>query len=261
MGLTLFTQDMVFSLALSSCVSALLLIVFIRVTLPSFSEHAQTHGRDGHWRQVRKLLFACAPIFAGGFLSYCLMNAPKYAIDSIMNDEAQAIYGFLSMPVFMIGLLSGFIFNPILLPMAVYWKEGNIKSFVLKIMRQSLYILLITVAVIVAGYFVGIPILSLMYDTDLRPYMFEFIVLLVAGGCLALSSLFYIILVIIRMQFSVLVGYAVVVGFAFVLSPMVVSANGIAGASVLYLILTAATSVILALFVVYGCKKRSIDKV
>ena len=78
------------------------------------------------------LLKVCFPLFAGAFLSFYIGNAPKYAIDAMLTDELQACYGFIAMPVFVVGLLNNFIFNPILFRMSMLWKKGKKKEFVLR---------------------------------------------------------------------------------------------------------------------------------
>lgn len=66
------------------------------------------------------------------FLSFYIGNAPKYAIDSILNDGLQACCGFIAMPVFVIGLLNNFIFNPMISRMSFMWSEKELPIIVCK---------------------------------------------------------------------------------------------------------------------------------
>lgn len=63
------------------------------------------------------------PLFGISFLSFYVNSAPKYAIDACLTDEIQACYGFVAMPVFVIGLINNFIYQPVLVPMAVEWEK------------------------------------------------------------------------------------------------------------------------------------------
>ena len=41
---------------------------------------------------AKRILKDCFPIFAGSFLSFYILNAPKYAIDALLSSELQAYY-------------------------------------------------------------------------------------------------------------------------------------------------------------------------
>ena len=87
------------------------------------------------------------------------------------------------------------------------------------------------------AYVLGIPVLSVLYNTDLSLYKTELLVLLLGGGFLALSGLLVTIMTIIRIQGRQAIGYIIVAIFAFVLSPIFVREYKILGAAVLYLLL------------------------
>ena len=70
---------------------------------------------------VKGLFLALLPIFITLFLNNYIANAPKYAIDDVLGDEIQAIYGFLFMPSYAIGVVCNFIFNPIITTYAKLW--------------------------------------------------------------------------------------------------------------------------------------------
>ena len=84
------------------------MIFFLAITVQEFEETARFD-----WKNVKKILIQCFPLFVGLFLQFYIGNAPKYAIDAILSDNYQAIYGFIAMPVFIISLLNSMIFNPI----------------------------------------------------------------------------------------------------------------------------------------------------
>ncbi|MBR3787935.1 MAG: hypothetical protein IKM63_04320, partial [Firmicutes bacterium] len=65
-------------------------------------------------KKLKLLLIEGFPIFVSLFLNMYISNAPKYAIDTYLTEEIQAIYNLIFMPAFMVGLLANFIFNPIL---------------------------------------------------------------------------------------------------------------------------------------------------
>ena len=188
-------------------------------------------------KKIKKLLIICFPLFAGTFLSFYIGNAPKYAIDAQLNDELQACYGFISMPVFVIGLLNSFIYQPILTKLAQDWHDKKYNRFIKKIVLECSIIFLITIVAIIGGYFLGIPVLSLLYNTDLSMFKSELLILLAGGGMLALSGFLVIVLTIMRLQRDSVWGYFIIAVLAYFLSSIFVEKYEITGAALLYFIL------------------------
>lgn len=187
-------------------------------------------------------------LFASSFLIFYIGNAPKYAIDANLNNELQACYGFIAMPVFVVSLLNAFLYQPILSRLAVEWTEKEYGIFLKEITKQCIYIFGLTLITIIGGNLCGIPVLSWIYATDLTNYKTEMLILLAGGGALALSGFLSVVLTIIRTQNCIVLGNLIVGLFAFLLSPVFVTNYGVMGAAVVYLILMLALNVILLFF-------------
>lgn len=244
-------RDLLTAVILATVISGAAFILFTKLTLGEFV----TDPGKADIKKTCSLLKVCFPLFAGSFLSFYIGNAPKYAIDSMLTDELQACYGFIAMPVFVIGLLNNFIFNPMLYHMSVLWNEGKIRQFVLKTLRQTGIVALITIVCIVGAYLLGVPVLSWLYNTDLAPYKNELLILLLGGGFLGLSGLLNAVITIIRYQKSLMWGYAIVAVIALLFSNKVVAAYGMMGAAVLYTMLMGILCIIFALLFVLGIYK------
>lgn len=187
--------------------------------------------------QMRDLLWNVFPLFCSTFFAFYVNNAPKYAIDAVMTDEVQACYGFVAMPVFVIGLLNGFIYQPTLVYMSIEWNEGNFDQLLHRIKRQILIIAGLTGVCLIGAYILGIPVLSLLYKTDLRQYKAELMLLLVASGLLAASGYLGVVLTIMRNQKKMMVAYGVISIIAFVTVKHIVSLYGTLGAVLSYMML------------------------
>lgn len=247
-------QNQLYALVIATIISYALLAWFLYYTEKIFNGNGNKETmRIG---QVMRLLKSCFPLFIGFFLSFYIGNAPKYAIDSQLSDEVQACYGFIAMPVFVIGMLNNFIFNPLLHRMAILWEERNISEFRRQIILQICAIALITIVCIIGAWIVGIPVLSWMYHTNLAEYKAELLILLAGGGFLGLSGLLNAMITIVRFQKSVAWGYGVVAVMAFLLSDPIVQSYGIMGAAVLYTILMGGLSICFGGFLIVGVYKR-----
>lgn len=190
-----------------------------------------------NWRQVRELFGTVFPLFGITFLSFYVNNVPKYAIDVCLTDEVQACYGFVAMPIFVIGLLSNFIYQPTLVPIAVEWDQGSVVQFKQRINRQLIIIGVLTVACMAGAYVFGIPVLSLVYNTNLAGYKSELMILLLASGFLAVSEYQCVILTIMRHQKVLLWSHCTVAIIATCSLPINVSRHGTLGAAFCYLVL------------------------
>lgn len=189
------------------------------------------------WRQIGKLLRIVFPLFGISFLAFYENNAPKYAIDACLTDTVQACYGFIAMPVFVIGLLNNFIYQPMLVPMAVEWEQGRIDKFKKRIVKQFAVIAGISVICILGAYLLGIPVLSLLYNTDLSAYKGELIVLLFASAFLAASGYQGVVLTIMRFQKLLLWPHCIVSAVAAIALKYAVGKYQTMGAACGYLLL------------------------
>lgn len=186
---------------------------------------------------VPGLLKQCFPLFAVAFLTYYVTNAPKYAIDSHLTEDIQGYFGYISMPVFVIELLNCFLYQPQMTTLAQFWEDGDYKSFNKRILRQIGYILILIAVCTTGAYIAGIPVLTLLYGVNLAHYKKEFIVLMLAGGGLALVGFSGIVLTIQRNQNTLLVNTVITAALAFLLLGTVAEKWEMMGICIAFLIL------------------------
>ncbi|MDR1714080.1 MAG: lipopolysaccharide biosynthesis protein [Coriobacteriales bacterium] len=187
------------------------------------------------WPEVWRLLRECTPLFLAAFLLLYIGFAPRFAIDALAGDTAQAVYGFISMPVFIVSLLASLLYNPLVATLSRLWSEGRRPEFARAFARQTLWTALITLGCTLAAFLLGAPVLSLLFGTDLELYIPELCILVCGGGFFALASLFGVGATILRRQKLLLAAYAVTSAVAFVAAPLAVEHWGVTGAAWCYL--------------------------
>lgn len=224
-------KNQLLALTAATLFTWVVMIIFLKWTRSPFPEMKNDVYSLKH---IGKLLRCCFPLFASSFLSFYIGNAPKYAIDSLLTDKLQACYGFISMPVFIIGLLNGFIFNPMLYHISQLWSEHHLKDFLKQLLLQMVYVVIITIVCILGAALFGIPVLSILYNTNLEPYKTELLILLLGGGFLGLSGVLNTIITIIRQQKKLFWGYLAIAILAYVFSRPVVRQYEMLGASLFY---------------------------
>ena len=149
---------------------------------------------------------------------------------------SQAIFGFIAMPVFVVGLLAQFIYMPIIEPLGRQWNNGDVAGFRKEFFKQVGYIAALTLLCDAGAAVLGAPgVGETLYNTDLSTHISELIVLVTGGGFLAITSLMTMGITIMRKQRHLTMGYVVVALSALVFSPMAVLMGGLTGASWVYL--------------------------
>lgn len=203
-------------------------LISSRYRLPAYSPKAPNQS-------ALPLIRQCFPLFVAAFLLFYVGNAPKWAIDAAMDDVAQAHYGFIAMPVFVVNLLSQFVYMPMVRPISDMWDAGDGKGFRHAFVRQVGIIAVITMVCVAGAAVLGVPVLSVLYNTDLSPYRVELCVLVLGGGFLALASLANMGITVMRKQDQLVWGYVAVALAAFFGSTPMVRAWGITGAATCYI--------------------------
>ena len=215
------------SLTITTLVST---VVFTWLTAGKFPELKP----EFQWNGVIRLLWVCLPLCLGGFLYNYLVNAPKYAIDRILSEEIQSIFSILFMPVFVINMLSSFVFKPLTAVMGLAWSNGEKKKFVSILLKQLAFIVLLTLVIVAGGVLIGIDLLGWIYGVELSEYRVLFGALLIFGGFAAVSSFFVVVLAVMRKQKWVIVAYGLALPAVWMFMDRVVTAYGIWGAGFVY---------------------------
>ncbi len=199
----------------------------------------QVRKKSIQCKDIVSLLMECFPLFIAAYLVMYIGNAPKYAIDKVMSSEAQACFTYIFMPVFVISLLSQFVYQPVISKLALLWHKRNMQGFNKLIFRQIILILGLSIVAVVGGYFWGIPVLSLIYGVNLDEYKMALLILLLGGGALALVNFLQMIITVARKQNLLNFGYLLAFLAFILLGKTVVKEYGIVGISIFY---TAAVS-------------------
>jgi len=232
--------NMTISLAAGAVTSAVVFLVWIVILSRENNGDINVNGGSGisstglSW--LPGMIKQIFPLFVAGFCSIFISNIPKFAIDRYLDDEIQACYGFVAMPVFVIGLLNQFIYQPTVVKLTNEYYDGKIMQFKKNVKKQMVIVAGIMTLCVCGAAAIGIPVLSIIYHTDLENYWRELVILQFAGGFLGLSGYFNVILTIMRKQKIILEGYLVALVLGIVILNVAVRFAGTVGASVGYLV-------------------------
>lgn len=150
--------------------------------------------------KVWMLLKNCFPLAVSTFTIVYMANSPKYTVDAVFTSEEQACFNIVFMPVFVISLLGNYIYNPIVKSLASLWKDKQISKIKAIMYRQTMILLLFTGVVALCGKWFGVRLLGIVYKVTLNHYETEFVLLMIAGGALAVFNFLVVISTVIRKQ-------------------------------------------------------------
>ena len=197
----------------------------VRVGRPDFSP-----------KPLGQLTWACLPLFVSSFLAAYLSNICKYAINDVGTDAMQTVFNILFMPAFVINLFLIFFMRPSLTKLAHLWLERRLRPFMGILAKLLGLAALITLGVELACAVVGIPLLEWFYGVELGGHTGALLVVMIGGGFLSASNVFFNALVVIRSQHAVLAGYAVAIGAASLIAVPLVAEHAVMGACIAYTI-------------------------
>lgn len=231
--LFMLTADLVLTVAVSFVITAALSVIMNRAAMQGLGYPDGNVSRDGVW----KLTAECFPLCACMCMNMYIANAPKYAIDSVVDPEVQTLFNIVFMPVFVIALLANFVFQPYLKTLGDVWNDGGVRAFVKKNAVMSLVVAAICAVVIAVGMWIGTDVLGWLYDVDLTAYNDLLLVFMIAGGVIALQNLLIMSITVVRYQKYMIFGY---IGVSLVLvacSKMVLVRFGVLPLSVFFLLM------------------------
>ena len=222
------------------------------------SESSEKNNEKLRIKNITQIFIQCFPLFLSLFLLGYINNAPKYALEGVMEYKYQTYFNAFYFSAQVIYLVSGFVFKPLLVKMSTYWNNEEQKKL-LKLIKQVFSIItILTSAGMVAMYAVGVPILSFIFGVQLSEYRGEAVSMIVAGGLIAAVNFMYYVLTVMRKQRYLMCSYGVVFLLSLILPEMLVKTGGMWGACVAYIILLVVLVSLLLLGFWYMENKRGI---
>ncbi len=199
-------------------------------------------------------------LFLSSFLDMYVFSASKYSVSNLLGYEVNAYYSLIFIPTSIINLMANFIIRPTLTRLSILYDKNDIKEFVKLVVKIMIGIILLTALAVVAGYFLGMPILSIVLGYDIKEMLklrFAFIILLIGGGFYAILNLLYYVLVIFEKRKEIFITYIISSIIAFLLSDRVTLKFGINGAAILYALLMCITALMFGVFCIVAILNKS----
>lgn len=254
--ITFFIVDYITRNLLISCISivvvnVLILLIYDYSNLKKVEVVKTKYSDEANKRILKTGLFA----FGLNFLSIYLLNTSRYAIDDLLSNEMQTIYGIIIMPATFMGLLGQYIIQPSITKISKYIKDEEYNNLKKIITNLILIIAILGILVFIVAYFLEVPVLGLVYGIELSNYFNSMMIIIIGSIFYSIGIVTSSILISMRKTFSQVVVYAISSVIATILSYKLVKIVQIQGASITYLITMLLVAVIFIALVVKETQK------
>ncbi|GAB6634074.1 lipopolysaccharide biosynthesis protein [Streptococcus uberis] len=186
--------------------------------------------------QIWKLLIESSPLFFNAFLLVSIYNQPKIALDNLferglLEVGIQTDFNILFMPVFAMNLTMIF-FRPIMTQMAIFLEKGEYKSFYLYRKKLLQILSIISLLILIVVSIIGVPVLNIVYSTNLDKYIVAFVILMVGGIASTFATVCDNILTVLRKQKLLVISFISGFCVSYLSANPLVEHFGIYGASI-----------------------------
>lgn len=185
-------------------------------------------------------------VFANSFLGIYLLNAPKYAIDSYLTEDLQAIYGYIVMPGTVMILFAQFIVLPFLNKLKELYAVRDWENFKQIVKKVKLCVIAFGIFAVLAAYFLGPEVLGIIYGENLKAYRIDLAIIIGSYIFYSISYVNLVVLTTMRKTLSQFIVYVITALIALVGSNLYVKSFGVHGGA-----MSCATTLILQ-FVMYS---------
>ncbi|MBR3893807.1 MAG: hypothetical protein IKJ35_01520 [Clostridia bacterium] len=187
------------------------------------------------------------PLCAYLFLSSAMVTIPKLILEKQCGSELLGAYSSIFAPAMLIQAAMGYVYTPFAQIFGKHQQQKDRKSFLGLMLKVFVAILVLAVLMIIAAYFLGTPLLKILFGERILPYTSLLIPILLA---IAVTSFFGFLCMIATVQRNfVFLLASCVVGFAccVLLTPPLLSASEANGASYSLILSTVLACLILAI--------------
>lgn len=235
------------------------LILFLMYDLPKSKSIIQKDSYS--FLNVLRLFKTGFFSFAILFLSVYLVNAQKYALDGVVEESLQAIFGMILMPATIISLAGQYLLQPILNTMANLYSNGEKKEFNKIVFKALLLIVAFGVVCVIGAYILGIPVLNILYSVNIVDYKLHLLIIIFGAILYSMSTLLSAALTTVRYTFVQFIVFSISSIIAFVISRILIGQFSIYGAAIAYLITMACQFILYVIIYIVIMKKIDFKEV
>lgn len=245
----LFTKNVLLSILTIILINLIIMLCYDRKNIGKIEVSKFNHEIN------KKLLKAGLFTFAFSILSIYVINASKYAIDGRLSENMQAIYGIIIMPATIMSLFSQFIIQPYLMNIKNKLQNNDYYGFIKLVRNIMIFMFGIGIVAITLAYFIGLPLLEIVYGVSLTLYKSNFLIIMIGSLFYGYAVLISFILIAMRKTFCQFIILLITSIFALCISNYLVIHYELMGASIAYFSVMFIEFIMYVVVMIYFFKK------
>jgi O-antigen/teichoic acid export membrane protein len=251
-----FTTKNLLLSALSLPIISLLFVLFYDIPR---SRKLENFSINPKLTEIQRMLTFTFLPFSIAVMGLIFVNLARYFID-IYHPNLQGYFGIIIMPLSLIILLFSFISTPALLHLSEKYNSQQFYALNQTVSKIVRIILAATLLFCVLTYFLGIPLLKLLFNIDFSNYIFDIILVIVIGLAISLTSLFTNIAIIARRLRLTSIAYLFSNLLLILLCGLLVNQYQIRGAIIAYIVASVTQTIIMFLYYKYLTSNYRLSK-
>ena len=226
------TKDLLFALVALILVN---LLFFCFYDLPNYRK-LYTGKIKLQFSHLKPIFKACLPVLIFSALAIYLSNCQKYVLPYFEPDNVQAIFGILIMPATLLALIGSYLINPFINSFTKHHTEKNYSTFIKSTKKILSSMSIIGIVTLIICFFIGIPILELIFQLDLSIYQIPFELIILASIFYAMTMIISSLLTILGENRRQTYIYLIATIIATITAILLIPVSGIIGAIYSFLI-------------------------
>ncbi len=190
------------------------------------------------------------------FLSQYIINTSRYAIDDLLSDNFQTIFGIIIMPATFMALLGQFIIQPILTQISKCLKENQYDDLKKLVLKMVFLIVCLGIVVLIGVYLLGIPVLQFIYGIELSDYSISLMIIMLGAILYSIEILMSAVLIAMRKTEIQTLIFLLVSLISTIIAYILVKEYEVFGASISYFLTMLLISIVLIIYTLLEINKK-----
>lgn len=185
---------------------------------------------------IKRVLFETFSIFSFTVLGNLLCNMQKYVMTYEISNELQTIFGIIIMPATILSLVGSYLLNPYITKLNSLIKSKNYLDFDKLKNKIIIYLTSFGLFALIVCYFIGIPVLNIIYNIELAPYKNQLLIVVGAAVFMTIINIISGCLTLLNINKKQLYVFTILTIISLGTSIAFINAKGINGAVIAYLV-------------------------
>lgn len=123
-------------------------------------------------KPIGTLLVTCFPAVISTTLFVAITSVPKQILEAMQGEEALGYYGTVATPVVVVQVMATSIFNPMITELSEFYRDGKIRDFVKRTVKNLAELLVIAAAVYIGVALLGEFAVGLVFGEKFVKYTY-----------------------------------------------------------------------------------------